>query len=106
MDIIDSIEKFDLSARNLQLREETCKTIILGLSEITLENRICESVKEAYRTINRAEQRQEEQEWWSEAFMTYKNLWTSIKNKSAETNLTELDRTDWKLSFFQKSLPC
>ena len=48
MDIIDLIEKCDLSARNLQLREETCKTIILGLSEITLET---ESVKVSKKHI-------------------------------------------------------
>ena len=92
MDVIDSIEKFDLSARNSHFRQETCKTIILGLSEITQENRICERVKEAYQSINIEDQRQVEIRWWLEAFHTYKNLWISIKNKSAETDLIENDR--------------
>ena len=82
MNIVESIEKCDLSAENLHLREQTCKTIIAGLSEITQENRICAAVKEAYQIINLAEQRHGEIRWWMDAFLTYKGLWTSIKEKT------------------------
>ena len=90
--IIESIELCDLSAKNARLREETCRTIIKGLEEIKTGHRICNLVREAFQTMQMAEQRQEEMIWWIEAFNTYKNLWTSIKSKEAEPELSESSR--------------
>ena len=84
MNIIESIELCDLSVKNAKLREETCAAIINGLEEIKTGHRICNLVREAFQTMQMAEQRQEELIWWIGAFNTYKNLWTSIESKKAE----------------------
>ena len=92
MELLDIIERVDLSAGNKGLRDRIINTLRTFFEDHSGTFPVCDSITDFYIRSLGGRRTQQDTNWWSRTFLEAKTLSEAIKNKTRERELSDQNR--------------